>query len=765
MILRLRPALLAALAALAATALCPAPSRASGDWSGPVDELVLRTDTDAEHGDVLRGEIGIVLPTWDAAPLYLAWRAIVTGGKGAPPAAHAASAAASTPAGWTDVAAQGDATSPFQQAGDGTNCRPDAWIFAQGTLQSLGRRPDATPARVQAWMAAQQRVFDLCNRDPLDVPADADPQLAPPAPLPASEPLYWRQLRDYQLAAMAFYGAHYAQSEQAFARIGRTAGHPMQPWGAYLALRSHLRALQLPDPAAPKPDPAQPPRVLPEQVDDLKALRREGAAILADPALAARHEDTAATLRRAAYLLAPNFHFAELTDDLDDFKADPFKDDVLADWSFIGFAGYGAARADVKTLDALRTRHPWFDWLSSLGPDAGGTEPQKKDARSCGPSCEHVQKAWHSSHAGSGARRAWLLAALMSNAPLTAPMEQDARAVDAKAPEFLSVRYWLAAGLLAAGRGDEARPLTEDLVARLRQRKTPMPSALNLAIQQRFAEATSVADAAPWLLMRPLASITSDTGERAPVPTTTTTMNPSPEGALWMDRGLAVRDMLALAQALKTPSPWRSRLAVAAWMRADLLGDAAGATEASTLVEQFVPSLKPVTTRYRAQPGAPERRHLLLMAALRHNLSPDILGGNPDADATWPLQKPDEISAGMWCRIGADDAADYFPSAIGKTLPPLPAPVVSGDPARRDVERKRLFDLHSATGTIGLHAIDWAAAHPADKDLPWLLHVAVASSRGGCVGADRSAIATKAWQVLHKRFPRSEWTEQTPYFY
>jgi hypothetical protein len=108
----------------------------------------------------------------------------------------------------------------------------------------------------------------------------------------------------------------------------------------------------------------------------------------------------------------------------------------------------------------------------------------------------------------------------------------------------------------------------------------------------------------------------------------------------------------------------------------------------------------------------------------------------PGTDATWPLQKPDDISAGMWCRIGADD-----------------------------VERKRLFDLHSATGTIGLHAIDWAAAHPADKGLPLLLHVAVASSRGGCVDADRSAISKKAWQVLHKRFPGSEWTEQTPYFY
>ena len=82
--------------------------------------------------------------------------------------------------------------------------------------------------------------------------------------------------------------------------------------------------------------------------------------------------------------------------------------------------------------------------------------------------------------------------------------------------------------------------------------------------------------------------------------------------------------------------------------------------------------------------------------------------------------------------------------------------------ARATVAQRR---VPRATGFVGAHAIAWAASHPADKDLPWLLYVAVQSSRGGCVDADRTAISKKAWQILHRRFPDSMWADQAPYFY
>ena len=765
---------------LTAAALCalmmaaPPAARASGGYGPPRDELVSRDDADIDAEAILHGDLGILLPTWRPATLYLAWRAIVTDGKG-PAVVHddapAADASTAVPAGWTDAAsAPAGAGAPpdvFSVPPDSANCHHDAADFATQTLHAIQARADRTPARVDAWVAAQKRVFALCARDPLEVLALADPLLAPPPPLPDSEPVYWRQLREYQLAAAAFYGAHYADSQHAFEHIGKTPGHPMRAWGAYLALRSHLRAAQLPaaPPVQANADGALPPR--PEQLADLETLRREGAAILRDPALAERHQDTEATLRRAAFLLAPAHRFAELSGMLDDLKRDPLADDTLGDWALMGY-GTGDTPADAQATAALRAAHPWYDWIESV---LRATRLPSRDASlpppACADACRHATQAWTRGLSATGAaaplHRAWLVAALMNEGPMPAAMEQEARAVAPAAPEYATVRYYLAARLLAGGRRDEARAMAQALVTRLRAPEPVSPSAVNLAIQLRFTTATSVADAAPWLFMNAGAVLNPDTGERA-APTKTDAL-PSSDGVRWMDRSLSVADLLALARTKDLPAPWRNGVAIAAWMRADLLGDAGSAVDASRLVEQFVPDLKPEMTRYRALPTPAGRQHWMVLSALRRVLSPEVVAWDKSAAGAWPVQKDDETTASMWCRITADDPDDWFPHPPAKTVPPLLLPEVSANPARRDAERARLLKVRTATGFVGVHAIEWAAAHPADKDLPWLLWVAIQSSRAGCVDADKTAISKKAWQVLHRRFPHDDWTDQAPYFY
>jgi hypothetical protein len=39
------------------------------------------------------------------------------------------------------------------------------------------------------------------------------------------------------------------------------------------------------------------------------------------------------------------------------------------------------------------------------------------------------------------------------------------------------------------------------------------------------------------------------------------------------------------------------------------------------------------------------------------------------------------------------------------------------------------------------------------------------STRGGCLDQDAPALSRKAFALLHKRWPRSEWARATPYFY
>ena len=772
--------------AFAALALCATPAaHASGGGDEPRDELVSRTAPDFDRDELLHGRVGIVLPSWDAPSQYLAWRAIVTSGKPAFRSAVPAKAASDVPAGWTDAAkamsaaaSAGMSTATSAQNINLPNCNPDAQAFAARTLQAAEARPDATAARVAAWIAAQNQVFALCDRDALEVLKAADPLLAP---LPASEPPYWRQLREYQLGAASFYAAHYAQSMAVFTHIANTPGHPMQGWGAYLALRSHLRAMQVkpPKPAQAASATWTPAPPAPEEVADLEMLRQEGALILRDPALAPVHEATAATLRRAAFLLAPRHRFVELTTMLDDLKSDPSRDDTLDDWPYMNY-GTGDDAADARTLLALRAAHPWFDWVNAMSrtatndaapaPSAAASPASASSAAaSCSAECRHAQQAWaHGPSPGKGAddfaagqHRAWLVALLVTEAPLSAAIEKDALAVPITAPEYATVRYWLANRLAASGRAGEARAMSEALLAHLKAQKPLSTSAINLVTQQRFALATSVADASAYLLMFPVASTNPDTGERAdPV---AQLLQPSDDGVRWLDRGLSVADLLAVAHALPTPSTWRNRIAVAAWMRADLLGNAPAAEDASKLVEQWVPTLKLAAARYRALPAGAARQHWLIVTALKQGLSPDPVKGYwRDQNAAYPVQKLDEAVADTWCHIGAVDVYDVELKTLETRAVP---PEVSADPARRNAERAQLMKMRSATGFVLQHAIAWAEAHPTDRDAPWLLYVAIQSSKGGCIDADNSALSKKAWQVLHKRFPRSPWTEQSPYFY
>jgi hypothetical protein len=62
-------------------------------------------------------------------------------------------------------------------------------------------------------------------------------------------------------------------------------------------------------------------------------------------------------------------------------------------------------------------------------------------------------------------------------------------------------------------------------------------------------------------------------------------------------------------------------------------------------------------------------------------------------------------------------------------------------------------------------SIGWARAHPDDQRVPRALHMAVAASRYRGTDADTGKYSKEAFNLLHRRYPRSEWTARTKYWY
>lgn len=797
---------LAAIALATIAMLGTGPAAASGGYD-PRDEFVNRDRTDIALGRYQAGHLGVVLPSYVRSNLYTAWRAVMLGPQGLQAAPNPAGALALVEerrsGGWQEQAkgravydawraAVRDALQremePAPEAdvlvNSYLNCPGASYEFATSTLRELAARPDATPARLDAWVATQRQVFKACGDDPLDrrdvFQRPKTPQQ--PAPLAATEPLYWRQMQEYQLASAAFYSEDYARSTALFDRIGAADGHPLRAWGDYLALRSQGRAA-LYVPGTPderwKAQTAQTPEN-PEAKAERQARQRQSLAdvqariarILANPGLAARHADSRAIGRILQAKFAPLERFAQVSRSLDDPHNDPYLDDRLGDWLALAdrlLEGMAQLPAD------QRPESPLVDWILTVQqcrpyyPD-DRSEFAAKVASLCTPSRAHALERWrHHAQGGNGAQaRAWLFAYAMIAGAVTPDVEQALLQVTPSAPEYLTVRYALARHYRLAGQAAQARALGEAELTGAVLSTTASDSARNLFLQERFAVATSLKDATRYLLRSRGYRIDGDTGEPAAVqdPYTVARGRLGADGKRWINTGLAASDLLAIAADQQLPAEERGRLGLVAWMRFDMTGQYDAAAKAAQQVEGDAPELAPMLRRYRALASHRERHHWLLLNAVRYGLGP--MRNTWAAPVPYVPREIDETRADMWCKMPSTVGTEYQEHGwMEQTVwieqaPPMPQ---LGDAARRAAELAQLGALKTATGYLGDHVLQRVTTAPNDPDLPWLLHVVVRSTRGGCLDDDAKALSKQAFTVLHKRYGKSVWAKKTPYFY
>ena len=66
---------------------------------------------------------------------------------------------------------------------------------------------------------------------------------------------------------------------------------------------------------------------------------------------------------------------------------------------------------------------------------------------------------------------------------------------------------------------------------------------------------------------------------------------------------------------------------------------------------------------------------------------------------------------------------------------------------------------------LARQTLDWARKHPDDPRLPEALHRAVQASRYRCTDADTGKYSQQAFDLLHRKYPKSSWTARTKYWY
>lgn len=766
----------------AAALACAGTAHASS--GGPYDPYVNRSAPDIALSRYQNGELGVVMNSYDRLYLYAAWRSVMLGAKGAPTEdTGLLRAIGNRQGGWMNAAEGAGGYKDWELAVSAAlkkpvptpkpgnslvygyiNCPLGSYGFAIKTLNQLAKRDDATPERLAAWVASQRQVFKSCGDDPESTRSSYErpkPVIPAPTELPPTETLYWRQMQQYQSASAAFYSEDYARAAKLYAIIGATDKHPLRAWGEYLSLRAQARAAAY-VPAEQQWKEAQAIRGegpeaaavrLAAQQKKLAAIEASIARILANPELAPLHEASRAIGRSMQVRLTPTLRFAELSKLLDDPHANPYLEDHLGDWRVLANELLRPpARDQVDQRDAIRAGASFVDWIQTI------QQCREYEAkRSCAAEQAHAVDRWqrYAKDGNKPQARAWLLASTLLSATLTPEQEQAALQASAAAPEYLTLRLALARHYRLAGKADKARALTDAVLASQTLTAAQSNSARNQFLQERFAVATAPADAARYLMRVQSLDLDSDTGEVAKKREARTDIGA--DGQRWLNSGLSTTDLLTVAAQPSLPAEWRARIASAAWLRLDLLGQEDGALVAAKQLADNSPALAKLAAEY-AQTPAQERHHRLLLGALGFNLSPMF----QDYASALKPRGADETLADLWCKMPAKAGATYFENTEAEYSLPMPQ---LGNLALRDRELAQLGTLKTATGYIGDAVLARAKSTPSDPDLPWLLYVTVQSTRGGCLDADAKTLSRNAFSLLHKRYGGSEWADKTPYFY
>jgi hypothetical protein len=199
------------------------------------------------------------------------------------------------------------------------------------------------------------------------------------------------------------------------------------------------------------------------------------------------------------------------------------------------------------------------------------------------------------------------------------------------------------------------------------------------------------------------------------------------------------------------------QIAEAAWVRALVLGKDDEARSLMQRVVELRPQWGAAAREYLTAPDPEAARFAAVFLMLRApTVSPFIEAGANAGD----LAQVSRLGAVRW---GFVAVCQYEPPVPQSNSSFLNAEQQAGN----DAELQRMkAEAPSGSSYLATHVLAWTRSHPDDPRVPEALHIVVELRRRGCWKArDEPNYGKTAFQLLHQRYPKSEWTQKTKYWY
>jgi hypothetical protein len=582
------------------------------------------------------------------------------------------------------------------------NCNDDAFSVATETLNSRVKQAGAASAEVRDWVAAQDLVFTNCSAG-----------TAIPAEPPPSSSDRVRADRAYQIAAANFYAGTLVKAKALFQQIAADAQSPWHFTAAYVVARTDIRR------------------------GDFEQAQAELQGILADRKLAPVHSAAQSLLNYVNGRLDPVQRLLALDRKLM-LPHSPSFDEDLDDYTFL----YDRIEAKSARTAELAGKGELTDWIYAFQNSA---KPDYNLAR------------WREHK-----NLPWLIAALRSP-PSDENDRQEllraAAAVSASSPAFASVRAYQTQILLASNDNQNARSLLDETLSH----DLP-PSARNLFRAERMKIAGDF-DELLRFAPREIAAQGSQYGsgfewDREPDKIPLSAFDE--DATSLFDDSLPLSYWLRAVRTERLAIALRTEIAQAGFVRAFLTNQASAA--------DFGRELKALNPAYATDLGAilsqqgEAQRFAAAFWMLHHpELQPWI---RPGFQRSAKNGKIDDFRDNWWCDPSGttnNGVATFIPAA--KAGSPKLSFLSSGDGKESEKEKEALSQAGSAPTYLSTAVVNWARSHPGDSRLAEALFLAVRTSRFGCTDGKSTTFVKQAFELLHLRFPNSEYAKRTPYWF
>ncbi len=634
-----------------------------------------------------------------------------------------------------------------------SNCLPDAFNNATKTLETRIAKYGINE-NVKEWLKGQDTVFAGCEG-------------AKTAPEPSGEnfPEWLRKDREYQIAAAQFYNGDFAGARENFEKIAADGNSVWKTTAKFVAARTLIRQASFVNSSG---DEAAKTQAENSKKDLLQQAVEKLQNILADNSMSDYHKSAYRLLGLVKYRLIPAERQKELAEILTRPEENLNIYNDLTDYNWLLDHTANQAEEKGSEIDRQEAEKAGKDYnydyqikLRDLPDQISGNDlTDWLFTYQAADGFQHSFDKWKET-----GKLQWLVAAISKadkKSPRLSEIFSTADKIQPQDAAFSTVRYHQIRVLLEIGKRVEAKRKLDEVIANNFD-KLPL-STQNKFLAQRMTLAVNLDDFLKFAQRKPVIFTWDDTDREEG-----TSLKDDEYLKAWEKRTMFDEDstvffnekmpLSVLRQAALSPQippHLKKFLVIAVWTRAFILGNQAIEREFTPLMSVCVKEFSPQFSKYVAAANLSDREAAALITILRYPVIQPFVPVGFGRENSVPTEI-DSNRGNWWCVDGENQTE--------KSLQIFTEVLTTAQITTAERERNQLVSTRNSATFLTRRAVEFALKNPQNRETPEILHLAVRSTRYGCTDENTIKLSKQAFNILHKRYPNSTWTKQTPYYF